>query len=163
MKIKYSRKNRGFTLIELILVMMIVSVVAAIGSYILAQGAHAFIDLQDMTDADWQMRVALETMTREIRNIRFPSDISTATSTQLSFVDNNGKSVSFSYSGTTILENSQVLADGITALTFTYYNSSLAITTTPALIALVEMDVTFTKNNTSTGTQLFWFPRNMIT
>jgi prepilin-type N-terminal cleavage/methylation domain-containing protein len=157
-----SKKTVGFTLIELVLVIMLVSIVAVIGSVVLGQGMHAFVDFQNITDADWQIRVALETMTREIRNIRYSSDITVASATQLSFVDNNGKSVSFSLSGNTLMENSQVLADGISSMTFTYYNSALSITTTPSAVVLVELQITFTKNNTSTTTQLFWFPRNTI-
>jgi prepilin-type N-terminal cleavage/methylation domain-containing protein len=159
MKIITYKKSAGFTLIELVLVIMIVSIVAVIGSKIMGQGLRAYLDFQNMSAADWQMRVALETMTREIRNLRYPSDI---TATQFSFVDNNGKSVSFSLSGTSLMENSQILADGVTAMTFTYYNSSILTTTTPSAIILVELDITFNNNNTLTTTQLFWFPRNTI-
>ena len=141
---------------------MLVGVIASIGSLIMAQGLRGYLDFQNMSAADWEMRVGLETMTREIRNLRYPSDITVATATQFSFVDNNAKSVSFSLSGTNLMENSQILAAGVSSMTFTYYNSSLAVTTTPSAIILVELDITFTINNTTTTTQLFWFPRNTI-
>ena len=160
MALRLIKKSIGFTLIELVLVIALVSIIALIGVVILNQGFHAYLDLQNTTTADGQLRIALETMGREIRNLRSPTDISVATATQYSFVDINGKSVSFSYSGGNLLENSQVLASGVSAMNFTYYNSELAQTTSASAVALVQLSITFTANNTSTTTQLIWFPRN---
>jgi Tfp pilus assembly protein PilW len=156
------KKIAGFTMMELVLVIMLTAVVAGIGSLIMAQGLRAYLNFQNISVADWQMRVALENMTREIRSLRYPSDITTATTTQFSFVDNNAKSVSYSLSGTNLMENTAVLANGVTSMTFYYYNNTLALTTIPSAIILVELVITFNINNTTTTTQLFWFPRNTI-
>jgi prepilin-type N-terminal cleavage/methylation domain-containing protein len=159
-----TRKNfAGFTLIEIVVTMMVLSIITVICSRILGAGLTSYVAAQNISDADWQMRVALESMTREIRNIRSDSDITAATATTLSFTDNFNTAISYSYSGNTILQNSQILAEGVTAFAFTYYNNALTATTTATAVSLVQLNVTFAENNTSNfTTQVIWFPRNTV-
>ncbi|MES2217271.1 MAG: type II secretion system protein [Pseudomonadota bacterium] len=158
---RIQNKITGFTLIELVVVIALVSVIAVIASTLLSAGLHAYIQAQRLTDADWQARVAMEIMAREIRNIRSSADITTSTAAQLSFVDVFGNSVNYTLSGTTLLENSNILADGIGGLTFTYYNNALAATNTPSAIIAVQVNLTVTQNNTSNPLQVILFPRNV--
>jgi prepilin-type N-terminal cleavage/methylation domain-containing protein len=159
-----TRKNSaGFTLIEIIVTMIVLSIITVICSRILGAGLTSYVAAQNISDADWQMRIALESMTREIRNIRSDSDITAATATTLSFTDNFNSAISYTYSGNTILQNSQILADGVTAFAFTYYTNAAVVTTTASAVSAVQLNVTFAKNNTSNfTTQVIWFPRNTI-
>jgi hypothetical protein len=105
-------------------------------------------------------------MARDIQLIRSPSDITTATSTQLSFTDINNNTVSYTLSGSSlnVTKNgsTQTLAVGINSLTFTYYNGSGA--TPPASTALtryIQIALVVTQNNVNYTLTTSVYPRNL--
>jgi prepilin-type N-terminal cleavage/methylation domain-containing protein len=154
-------KNYGFTLVELVIVIILTGIIAAVASKIVAQGLTNYLTSKDLIAANWQAQTALENMTQEIRNIRSSNDISVATATQFSFIDNSGRAISYTVSGTNLLENSQILARGIQNFSFTYYAANYAVTTTPSAIGVVNISFNSTHNNISTPYQIYLFPRNM--
>src|SRR3990167_6623069 len=141
------RKLAGFTLIELVMVMVIIGILAAISSVILSQGFNAYFAGKNVTDASWQGVSALEHMARDIRAIRSPSDITAATTSQLVFTNISGSSITYQLSGTTLMRNSQPLADGIQSLTFSYFSRNGAVTATPSLICYIRITLNVTQNN----------------
>jgi prepilin-type N-terminal cleavage/methylation domain-containing protein len=157
------KKSLGFTLIELILVIAVLAIISAVGSRIVAKGLTGYIASQNMIDSDWQARIALESMTREIRNIRSVSNITIATPTRLTFVDTFGITIDYTLSGTNLMEGAQVLADGISTLSFTYYDNNYASTLIIANINVIQINMTVTQGNTNYPLQVFIFPRNKVT
>jgi prepilin-type N-terminal cleavage/methylation domain-containing protein len=142
-----SKCSRGFTLLELVATIVILSVVAAIGSRILQTSFNAFYQNQYITDANAQGRLALERMSRDIHSINSPASIISATSSQLAFVNTSGNSMSFLLSGTQLWLNNQVLADGVNvgSSSFTYLDENAAITTTLANIRYVIINLVLTQ------------------
>jgi len=136
--IKNKCKNNGFTLVELVITIIVLGIVSFGGAILLSKGFDAFFSGRNVVDADWQARIAMEKMSRELRNIRSPSDIISGSSTSglssISFVDNNGNTVNYYVSGSNIMRTSsvdatpRVLSDGA-GLTLSYYDSTGTITT----------------------------------
>ena len=69
------RATQGFTLVELVIGIVLLGVIAALGSVMLREGFNAYFAGRDLTDADWQARVALGRMTRELREAQDREDI----------------------------------------------------------------------------------------
>jgi hypothetical protein len=111
------------------------------------QGFQSFTVAQNVSETDWQGFIALERMTDDIHNIRSPADVTTISASQLNFVDTSGTSVQYSLSGGSLLRNSQILASGVTGLTFGYLNSNGATTATPSAMRYVSIALTLTQQN----------------
>lgn len=161
MQIPYTTQ-RGYTLIELVMVIVLIAILAAIASTLLGQGFKAFISAQNVSDADWQGRVAMERMVRDIRAIRSTGDISTASASQLVFTDVNGNSFSYQLSGNTLMLNSQVLANGISSLTFSYQTLTGATTTTISAIRYVTFTITVTQKTANYSLTTSVFLRDVV-
>ncbi len=132
------RQNKGFSLVELVLVIAIVGVVFAIGGSLLTEGFRASYTGIETLRADWQSRVALERMTRELRLIRNPRSLNISVPNQITFIDTSGEMITYRLNGNTLMRNNQSLADGISTLDFTYYNKNRNTITNLAQFALVR-------------------------
>jgi prepilin-type N-terminal cleavage/methylation domain-containing protein len=146
---------RGVTLLEMVLVLVILSIIAALGSSFLSGGLNAYFTERDISDAAWQGRLALERITRDLRTVRSATagDLTISPANQISFIDTSGTSVAYSLSGTTLMRNGQPLADGITSLTFTYIAND-GKTTAATVTAVYYIGVSFTV--TQGGTNQAW-------
>ncbi len=114
-------RQRGFSLVELTLVMIILSIIATIGSQMLGTGFNAYFTGRDMIDAEWQGRYAMQRISRELRDVRSATagDLVIGAN-QITFTDNNANVVTYTLAGNTLTRNGQPLADGATNLTFNY-------------------------------------------
>ena len=113
-------KQRGFTLIELVIVIAIIAIISVVTTKMLVQGLTGMLTAQNVVDANWQGQLAIERMSRDIRMIRSSGDITTNTSNDLAFTDINGNSVEYKLTGTDLMRNTQILANGVNTLTFIY-------------------------------------------
>lgn len=141
-------KRNGFTLIELIIVIAIMAVLSAIALPMLHAGFNSYFTERNLNDADWQGRLALSRMERDIANIPSTAVISTATSSQFTFTNNNNNSVSYTLSGTHLQRNALTLAQGIASATFGYFDKEGDTTSTIANIRYVSITLNITQNNT---------------
>jgi type II secretory pathway component PulJ len=161
LQITNMKKITGLTLIELIATIVLLSIVAIISSRILATGLTAYLTSENILDASAQARLGVERMVRDIRAVRSSTDISTASASQFTFTDSNGNSISYLRSGTTLTRNGQVLADGVSALTFTYADKNGAATATLANIRYITPTLTITQGNTNFSIDTTVYPRNL--
>ncbi len=134
--------NKGFTLVELVMVTVIVAIVAFIVGDSLYMGIKGYLTAEDRVEAVEKGRAAMERIERETRNsILFSNAASNATI--LCFNDVYGKTTSFRYSGTQITRQEiagglggcpgaggNVLADDIAAFAFSYIQNSGVSNTT---------------------------------
>ncbi len=116
------RRSRGFSLIEMISVIVTLGILSAIGGTMLESGFDSYFKGQAYTASDWQARIALTRMNRELRYVRSATsaNLTISPNTEITFVDASGNSIRYFLSGTTLMRNTQPLADGISALNFSY-------------------------------------------
>jgi prepilin-type N-terminal cleavage/methylation domain-containing protein len=136
------KKYSGFTLIELVLVIVLMGVIVSASMKPLMQGLDTLVKSKDLNLIDWQGNNALEEIARNVRTIMKSGNITTATATQFTFIDNSNATVSYTLSGNDILENSSVLVSNATALAFVYYTRAGATTTTLSAIRFVKVTIT---------------------
>mgnify|MGYP003574989314 CR=1 FL=1 len=130
-------KQCGFTLIELIMVTIILGVIAVVLGRVLIQGYHSFTTENNISELNWKGFYILERMVNDIHNIRSYGDITAMAATQLTFTDKSGSSISYTYSGTNLLRNGQIIGNGVWFPSFSYYTSRAAITTTASTLSYV--------------------------
>ena len=162
----------GFSLIELVTVMVLLGIVAAVAAPFVSNSFTAFFTGRDLVETDWQGRVALERMTRELRTLRAPADITMTSASDLTFVDIDGNSVRYFMSNCvlTICEltrlvppsaTGQPLATGISGLAFSYLQrDGKTATAAPASVYYVIVDFTATQGANSRSYQATVSPRN---
>lgn len=139
------KTSAGFTLLELVLVILILGILGTAGSVMLAQGIETYYTSQGSSQADWQGRLALERMARDIRTVRSAADITTASASQFQFTDVNNNSVNYTLSGTNLNRGSDVLAEGVSTLTFTYWDNNALVTAVLANIRYVGIQLGITQ------------------
>ena len=145
----------GFTLVEIIITIVLVSIIAIIAALIILQGVRAYSGERSRSDVHYQARLAMERMEREIRLIRNQgtSNIPIMVNNNLQFVDVNGATVNFSWVGTTLSRGADALAQNITAFTFNYYQQD-GVTTAATADVLWYVDITMTDTQGSNALQL---------
>ncbi len=119
--------SKGFTLIEIVITIVLVSILSGIAAMIILQGVRAYSTEQTRSDVHYQARIAMERMAREIRAIRStdPADITASTATNLQFTDVNGSTLGFQLIGPILNRwngaSNDVLASGVAAFSFSYF------------------------------------------
>ena len=171
------RRRDGWTLIELLTVIIILAVVAAVGARLMSGMFRSYFAARDITSSDAQARVAFERMTRELRQIRSATatDLDVASAAQVRFIDTDANGVCFyrdaatnrlmrsadgpaTACGTT---SAQPVADFVSGLTFFYYlNDGATTTATVASVYYVTVRVNVQDNDVSDTLRATIHPRN---
>lgn len=142
-------RQRGFTLMELVMVIAIMGIVSVVVSRIFFQSFQTFIIAQNVTNIDWQALLVMQRFENDVHHIRSSNDISTISSGTFSFVDVSGNTVTYQLSGSALLRNSQTLATGVQSIAFVYYDSNYAVTASTTSVRYVTLSVTYIQNNLS--------------
>jgi prepilin-type N-terminal cleavage/methylation domain-containing protein len=169
-------RNAGFTLVEFIVVIILAGIIFGFGSTLIGKLFSSYAVKQDVTDADWQAKVALERMARELRMARSATaaDLDIASLTQIRLVDTDGNGVCFyrnaaanrlmrsadgpaTACGTT---SPQVLADNVSALGFSYWDNTGATTATVTSVYYITVSVTVTEGVYNASFRTNIRPRN---
>lgn len=143
----YFLRQVGFTLIELVVVLILMGIISVVVGRILFHGYQTILTSQNISESDWSGFLALDRLVDDIHNIRSAADIATASATQLIFVDVNNTTVQYQLSGTNLLRNSQTLASGIQSIVFSYLTTSGAVAATTATIRYIAVSVTTAQGN----------------
>jgi len=138
-------KQRGFTLIEAVIVMVVVSIIGYIVFVAVERGVRAYITSGERRDALDETRIALERMTRELREMR---GLLGNTATYVCFNTLDGQKVSFRYESPYIKREEDwavcpgaggnTLAGGITDFTLSFMNAS-GVTAPPAEVRRIRL------------------------
>jgi len=156
------QKARGFSLIELILVIIILSIIAAVGSQMLSSGFNAYFTGRDIIDAEWQGRYAMQRISRELRDVRSATsgDLTITPANQITFTDNSANTITYALSGNTLTRNTLPLADGVTSLSFYYIQADGSTTATSAAdVMYISVDIAVHLNNSSYSLRNTLHPR----
>jgi prepilin-type N-terminal cleavage/methylation domain-containing protein len=160
---KYYNNQKGFTLIELIMVIIITSIIASISAMLILQGAKSYQKEVSYSDIHNQGRLSIERMAREIRLIRSATaaDISTMTATNIVFNDVNGTNIQFSFAGNTISRNGNTLANNVQSLTFSYYQQDgTTVAAAATQVWYIQIAITTVNAGETLSMRLRVHPRN---
>ncbi len=146
-------RKRGFSLIELIVVIVVLGIVASMGATMVRDGMLGYLRGREATSADSQSRLALERITRELRTIAAPnySNIAATScgSSTFSFSDITATPISYTKSTTTLSRNGQPLTDNVSSLMFYCLQSDVQATVTPSQVYYVTVSMIVNTDNTS--------------
>lgn len=151
----------GFSLVEMVVVIVLVGILSAIGSQMLGMTLQSFVFSKDVLKGDWQARVALERLTRDLRMVRAATNLTIVPATAVTFSDTDGNNVNYSLSGSQLIRNTQPLADGISGLAFTYLRSdgnTAAASASEVYYITVSFDVS--RSTTTTNLRATVHPRD---
>ncbi len=166
---KHKKNEVGFTLIEIVMTIVIVSIIAGVSGMIIASGVRAYSDEQARSDVHYQARLAMERMTREIRTMRgraaAPDDIPNMAANALGFYDITGVLVEFDLSGTNLRRQQdgggwQTLATNIAGPLFEYYDNAGNPGAAQNALWYVEIGLTATQGSESLQMNTRVHPRN---
>lgn len=125
-------KYRGYTLIELVVVIILLMILVAGSINILYLGFKSFYSQKNIINANWQASVALERMTRDLRAVMSNKDLKTAEANLLEINDINNNQVTYEVNNNTLQRNGNALADNVQQIEFHYYdNNSTKLTSLP--------------------------------
>ena len=116
------KNTKSFTLVEMIMVIVILGIIAAIGVPLILSASDALSFLTVRVDMDQSADVAMSRILTEIRRLRDEESINTATSTQFRFFDVDDTNIDYDLSGSDLMHNSDILASNVSSLAFTYYD-----------------------------------------
>ena len=144
-----TRNEDGFTLIEVVITIVLVSVLAGVAAMLMLQSIKSYAIEQSRSDVHYQVRFAIERMEREIRLIRSrtAADISIMNPGDISFTDIQNNKVRFQLSAGTIRRSQDngatwlTLATGVTALTFSYLQQDGVSSATATTLWFIGIDV----------------------
>ena len=126
----YGTGNEGFTLMEIILVLVLIGIMAAVLVPTLQEGVQSYTVTETRGDLTAQARQAATRMIRELRNIQKEADntpnISSANVTTVTFMDVLDNTITFNLSGGTVQRNSDALVEQVSNLSFRYFNATNA-------------------------------------
>jgi prepilin-type N-terminal cleavage/methylation domain-containing protein len=159
--------RRGVTIIELVMVIVIVGILAGVSSGYINQVIATWQTVSFRMDTVSQMRIALDRMSREMRQINNTTSVLAATSNAFRFNSSDGSTITYNVSGTDLLRNNTVLATGVTRLAFSYYNVTGGLLANPDVSPdstdirhiTVELEVRSGGQNKNMTLQVF--PRNL--
>lgn len=165
-----ARGHRGFTLIEMVVVIIVLGIIAGLGALILRGGFNSYFAERDISAADGQAQTALARMTRELRTVRTAStaDLPVMTSTSMTFVDFAGDTIAYTYDAVpqtiTRSENggtAQTLADHVSAASFSYWQSDAQTAATgPGNVYYITIQMTVTEGISSLTYRVTVHPRD---
>ena len=114
--------NKGFTLVEFAIVIVLTGIIAGILSVLIREVAstYTFIRVRGVALAD--NRLAVDRMTREIRQIASATTIYVADSEKIDFGKIDGEKIIFEKSGIDLLRNTDKLATDVTLFDLVYYD-----------------------------------------
>lgn len=152
----------GFTLVEMVMVIVITGLVASLGGLLLHHGVRAYFLSREQAEIDWQGRLALERMLRDLRRLRSttPADLVMNPSNRVTFVDVDNQTISYVLSGGTLLRNGKPLADGVSALDFLYLKSDgRSVAGNASQVFYISASFTLTQGGSSSTLRGTVFPR----
>lgn len=156
-----SKKYNGVTLIEIIIVIVILSIVVSVGGVLLGFGFKGGFASKNSIYAASVARVAIERMGKDILNARSATAADlTPNANSITFVSSDGVSVTYALSGTNLMRNNKILANYVSALSFTYLNQLFTTTTTATEVRCVVINMTISYQGNISNLATTVCPRN---
>ena len=159
--------KRGFTLIEFVIVILLTGIIAGILSILIREvfSTYSFIRVRGIALSD--NRLAMDRMTREIRQIKSADNIYTADSTEIRFYKMGDEFVEFYLSGSELKRrdgSDDILANNVTLFDLVYYTGNVILdrpVLDPSTIWRILIKITIKKGDETVKFQSQVHPRNL--
>lgn len=153
--------QRGFTLIEMVMSLVLLGIVAITAGMLIYQGTRSFETLSDQKEVSQQARLAFERASRELRSMRCtPSgnscaasatDVPVMTASEVRFINTSSEGRGLRLDGNILklrtgIDNADpeyALATGLTALTIEYLKMDGTAASTADEIWTVNVNMSF--------------------
>lgn len=155
-----TREHRGFTLVEMIAAIVVISIVGLVGSRLVLVASNAMEGTARRAELINSLNLVMERAMTELSSIDAAAGvpaITSPTSSSITFTV-NGSSRTLSHSGTTVqltgaAATGATLATDVTTFTLTYYDRDNAVIASPSAaissIRSIQLTVTATKASIS--------------
>ncbi len=139
------RATKGFTIIEMIVVMMIIGIVVAMSSTLISAGLRGYFKGVQVSELNQEGSMAMMRMSKELQKA---VSFNVINSTQVTFTTVDGATINYTWSAPTLSRSVSVarpLARSVTGFSLAYYQSNFS--TTATLTAVRAITITMTLNN----------------
>jgi len=152
------KKKKGFTLVELVVVMVIISIIAGVGVHALTRFYELWLFSNYRMEILWSSRNLMQDLTKNIRMVRDKTSIYNATSARFRFFNlGTVSNTDYQYSNNILYKNGTPFTTEVGNFTFTYYKcNKLGACSAPALISdinTVKINFTLTNPRQSVSTE----------
>lgn len=136
-------KNKGFTLIEIILSVSLVGILFAVSAIVLDRGIDSYADISERGAKNQDVRLAMERMVRELILVDAgPSgELNGIQSDRVQFRDALGQNTEFRLIGNTLNRETDPLLENVTAFTVTGYRSNNQVTTAAPQVRRIRLQL----------------------
>lgn len=156
--------EHGVSLLELILVMVMVGIISGFIASLLYYEITIYNRLVGMTGSTQITRNTLQMLSRDLRHIGAPDSIYQASGDSIRFDDIDDVMLSYKFSNDKIYRNSDLVQEGITDLTFQYFDNSGNVLSVPvnnpAEIQAIAVELVATVNGQALTYNTTIQPRN---
>jgi prepilin-type N-terminal cleavage/methylation domain-containing protein len=162
------RQQNGFTLMEIVITIVLITIVAGIAAMIILQGVRSFSSGRSKSDLQYRTALALERMERDIRTIGttpagLPA-IVTMTASSLTYTDVNNSAAGFSWTSPVLSRwngaSYDTLATGVSACSFSYLKQDLSTSATASTVWFIDVAMTTQDADATIQTRTRIHPRN---
>ncbi len=157
----------GVTLLELVATISIVGVIVGVSALYVREVVGLWDYVTFRGEAVAQGRQTAGRIARDLRRIKNATAVNRANATVLNFVNSNNVTVNYTYSSGTLSRDTQVLLQGLSNFSFTYYNVTGAVITTPQVspaatdIRRIGFALTISGSRQNKTVSSLVFPRNL--
>ena len=142
---KHMNTSKGFTLVELVLVIALMGILAAVLGPALERAVRQYDLISSRKQTLAQARAAMDRMVKEIRLIQSSADVTdVSSSTSFQFQYPHGTAITYDLNSTNLRRNTVTLASPLSALTFSYFDSAGSATSVAANVRRVQILFTIT-------------------
>ena len=159
-----AQKQAGFSLVELIITLTVTAIIAGMAAQLLSRSVIMYGYIYERKEALHSSRMALQRITRELRQIASSDSIVYASQDSIRFFKQGGENISIAWQSKVIRLNGQPLADKIYSFKFEYYDDQKIQLQTPVSdpkkIWRIGFELITKPNNHSLKLQYEVEPRN---
>lgn len=154
-----TKAQKGFTLIEMVMSMVLLGIVAITAGMLIYQGTRSYEALSDQKEVTQQATLALERVSRELRQMRCTvsgnsctptaTDVAVMNASEVRFLNSSSEGRGLRLSGSTLMlrlgtgagDPEYALASGLTALTIEYIKADGTAASTAGEIWTVAVNM----------------------
>ena len=125
------KRIQGFTLLELVIVIIIIGILAASSSQLIAQGFSSYVTHRDIITTEKQEQFVMTQITQDLHQLITPNDLSNLSDNSLTIRLQDGETVTYTTRNSQFLRNTLPLSETITGARFSYYDTDMQLINNP--------------------------------